>query len=688
MQQAPSKKNESPGPIDDLVAGIVRAFTPRPKRPPWLWADEKRILPSDSPEPGAFKSSRAPWTKGISEAHTSPLHNFIVAIMGSQMSKTETLFNICGHNFDDNPQPFLWITPNRKLAESMAKNRLRKMLLGVPSLWAGLAKGKSETITEKFINGARLGFGWAGSATELASHPAYTAVMDERDRMSSNVGGEGDPTTMVRARVSNYIGGTVTSVSTPTTGGLELETIKGLIFWAKAKGDDVHSPIWRDFQGGSRHHWAWRCPDEKCAEYFIPRMDLLQIADGASALSAFKNARIACPNCGGEIHEIHKRKMNDTGLFLCPGQKVERLDDQAGGVWISQDDAAPSGYAQDENGFYFLAFHSFIPVDGMSTASFWVSGLCSPWVTFGARAQSLVEAKIEGNPEKEQAVINTGFGELYNVTGDAPPWRLVLEKRGAYTENEIPQGVQFLTAGVDVQGDGFYGVIRGWGYNRESWLIEAFRIHGPTDQDAVWQTLYEHLADGRGGFSIRRVFIDSGYKPGGKNEPSHRVYDFCSKYGPWAVPIKGRQTMDKFYRFSDITDKRTGPPLKLCLLNVDHFKSFVHARIQWEAGTPGDWHTHTEITDDYCKQVTAEARLVRKSGQAFWMKLRKDNHFLDCEAYATGAAELEGVSKLQPLPNQTHTTTQTEPATPVASPPKKIGRKKPKRGARGKGHSV
>ncbi len=662
-----------------LVTGIVRAIRPAPKRTPWQWADAKRILPPDSPEPGRFNSNRAPWSKAISAAHSSPFFSFVLAVMGAQMGKTETLFNICGHNFDDTPRPLLWITPNRKLAESMSKNRLKKMLRGVKTLWDGLSKGKDETITEKYINGARLGFGWAGSATELASHPAFAALMDERDRMTSNVGGEGDPTVMVQARVSNYIGGTVTSVSTPTTGAVGTREIHGLHFWDLAGKEDVHSPIWKDWQGGTMHHWSWSCPH--CNQYFIPRLNLLRIPDDCTAKEAFKSAALICPNqdCGKLIEERHKRVMNDTGIFISPGQQVMEIDQEKGGVWLSQEEDAPQGIEPDARGYFFILFHDMLSTEGQKTASFWVSGLCTPWKTFGDRAASLVSARLDGSPSKEQAVVNTCFGELFNVSGDAPPWQAVKAKQGRYSENEIPLGCQFLTSGVDVGQDIIYGVIRGWGFNKESWLIEKFQLHGPTDQPEIWTKLYQHLENGRGGMPIARVLVDSGYKPGGKTAPVHMVYEFCARHAGWAIPVKGRKTMSKPYAFSDITDKHTkAAQLKLCLVHSDHFKSWVHNRIGWETGVPGDWHVHANITDDYCQQVTAEARLVLSNNQVYWVKLRKDNHFFDCEYYATCAAEIENVSGLQPLPEQLAQIAENEKnplLLPTKAPAKRKGRK-------------
>jgi hypothetical protein len=41
-------------------------------------------------------------------------------------------------------------------------------------------------------------------------------------------------------------------------------------------------------------------------------------------------------------------------------------------------------------------------------ASFWVSGLCSPWRSWGEAAKLWIEAARSGEPGRMQAVLNTG----------------------------------------------------------------------------------------------------------------------------------------------------------------------------------------------------------------------------------------------------------------------------------------
>ena len=191
--------------MDTRLAEVARELahlaTPPPNRTASQWADANRILPTGSAEPGPWRSSRTPWIIEISELLTKTEYKYIVIVMGAQSSKTELLLNIIGWKFDDDPTPTLYIGPTRKNVESISKDRFSKLLQSVPSLWHKLEKGKRNTITEKFINGVRLGFGWAGSPTELASHPAGLVVIDERSRMVNT--SEGSPDSLADARTKH-----------------------------------------------------------------------------------------------------------------------------------------------------------------------------------------------------------------------------------------------------------------------------------------------------------------------------------------------------------------------------------------------------------------------------------------------------------------------------------------------------
>ena len=593
----------------------------------------------------------------IMRACNNPRYRRVAAVLPAQMGKTEAVLNVMGHRLDDDPCPILYIGPTQKLVESVSSDRVIKMFRSAPRLWERLAKGKRNKITEKFVSGVRLGFGWSGSGTELSSHPAGLVFVDERDRMDQ-VKGEGDPVELADARLSTYPDGRACIVSTPTIGTVTTKRLEtGLEHWEVS--DEVTSPIWKLWQEGTRFEWAWPCPE--CEEFFIPRFRLLTWPKDSTPQQAFKNARLTCPNCGSLIEESAKTKMNARGVFVAPGQKVEK-DGTIGG-----------SLAESE------------------TASFWVSGLCSPWRSFGHRARAYITALKSGEPGRLQAVVNTGFGELYAVGGEGADWHGVAELKQEYVSGTVPEGVQVITCSVDVQKRRLIYAVRGWGWNLESWGIEAGDIWGETEHDAVWGELSKLLDREFGGKRIRLMLIDSGYRPGEKDRnPDNQIYGFCRRNRARAFATKGHDKQDKPFSASKIDVSHRGKILKngldLWHLDSDYFKSWVHARLEWPVDQPGGWHLPKDTTEDYCKQIVAEHRTVAPTGRVTWVRISRENHFLDVEALNAAAAHILRLHAL-PKPKTANgdkpavasAKPQTSVATPQQVPPNRRSTPPPRR---------
>jgi hypothetical protein len=92
----------------------------------------------------------------------------------------------------------------------------------------------------------------------------------------------------------------------------------------------------------------------------------------------------------------------------------------------------------------------------------------------------------------------------------------------------------------------------------------------------------------------------------------------------------------------------------------------VISRLRTSLGQPGAFHVPEDITEDYCKQLVSEARVIVE-GRPTWIKRSRHNHYLDCEAlcaaigYALNVQRIpEGVTRPSP---------QIEAATGNAEPP-------------------
>ena len=317
-----------------------------------------------------------------------------------------------------------------------------QLLDEAPSLADRVARGKRMTKTRKIINGVPLFLAHGGSSAALKSELIALALTDEVDELVGNLKHQGDPIGLIDRRGDAYADFVHCAVSTPSAGLAEIETDpeSGLAFWGA--NSDTTSKIWGLFQSGTRFHWAWPCT--QCGEFFIPRFSCLEIPKIAG-----EEAVIVCPRCGGTARDSEKKHMNERGVFVAPGQSVDA-------------DGAVRG-----------------DVPESETASFWVSGLCSPFRTFSQRAAEYVTAENSGDMYRVQTVVNASFGELWTPTGgDALPWEEVARLRGTYASGTVPDGVVYLTCGVDTQGNRLVYVVRGWGARQEMLANRGWRALG------------------------------------------------------------------------------------------------------------------------------------------------------------------------------------------------------------------
>lgn len=578
----------------------------------------------------------------------------IVGVTAAQSGKTATVLDVIGERLDNRPAPILYVGPNKEFLTDQLEPRIEEMFRQAESLGAKVIGGiesKEQKKTLKRVAGVRLRLAHAGSSAALKSDAAALALVDEYDEMMRNIRGQGDPLGLVEARGDTYADFQVGITSTPTQGMVEIvhDDASGLDFWKPGEEDDISSPIWRLWQEGTRHHFCWPCPD--CGRYFVPRSKLLHYPKNATPSQALANSWLECPHCGFEIREEHKAFCNANGAFVAPGELID-----AEGV-ISE---APAE---------------------TTTLSFWISGFCSPFKTIGERAERYLRALASGEQDKIQTAVNAGFGELYLADGgEVPEWTEVVKMREAYAER-VPDGVLFLVAAVDVQGNRLPYVIRGFGAGGTSWLIEHGYIWGPTKDQEVWRRLSEKLTTPIEGRPIKIAFIDSGFRPGKKESlPIHRVYEFCRKHKRFVFASKGSSTpmarplIESAIEVTGIDGKAKKYGLHLLRLDTDHWKAVVHERLSFDRDAPGALRLNDAADDDYCQQLVAEARVKGPSGRWIWVSRYRENHFLDCEAMAAAAAWRVGSDRQKAIKAETRSSTpeSLDPPDLEAAPQAKV----------------
>lgn len=578
------------------------------------------------------------------------------------MGKSDTILDVIGQRLDQAPAPILYVGPNKQFITEQWEPRISGLLDEAPTLRAKVARGKRMTKTRKVISGVPLRLAHGGSSTALKSDPAALAITDEADEMMSNVKGQGSPIGLVDARGDTYADFVHAITSTPSEGlgETEVDPESGLEFWKTEDPEDISSTIWRLWQAGTRYHWAWPCPH--CGEFFIPRFKCLVIPQGSPA-EAKAGTYLGCPRCGVLIDDAAKSGMNERGVYVAPGQKIAK-------------DGTVSGEIPESE-----------------TVSFWVSGLCSPFKSFGERAARYVEAMRSGDDHEVQAAINAGFGELWTKSsGDLPEWSALASLKRPYGEGDVPDAVLFLTCGVDVQRNRLVYAIRGWGSRATSWLIDAGELWGETSEDPVWEALTHVILAEYGGLNIRTVLVDAGFRPNKRDAgDEHRVYAFCRQFPRLVFPSKGYATLPSdipvLKSKIEVTPRgKVGKyGLELVRVNTDHCKSWVQARLRWPEDQPGAFYLHDTTSEDYCQQLVSEYRTRAPNGRAVWVTRTKNNHYLDCEALNMAAGYLLNVAKIPegvvrdwgPPPTETIVEADPEddapPPAPVMPPPPRAG---------------
>lgn len=619
---------------DRLNAAISRAIAGI--RPPEQltvsqWADKKRKLSQESSaEVGQWRTSRTPYLKDIMDAFNDPVLRHIAVVASSQVGKSECINNMIGYIIDQDPGSILFIQPTTIDAKDYSKLRIAPMIRDTKCLKNKVADPKSResanTILQKSYPGGILTMCGSTEAHALCSKPIRYIFGDERDRWATSAGNEGDPWELATARQITFYNAKSVEVSTPT--------VKGASAIERAYGD------------GTMERWKTRCPH--CEEYSEITFENIRFDYDTTEVG---NDKVY------DITEIH---------YVCPccgGVSSEREIKAQPSKWVADN---PDAYKQHQ------------------TRSFWLSSWVSPWASW--KSTILQYLKAIGNSKKMQVVYNTRFGLLWEDRGDLEDEESVMARREDYGTNEdgspveLPEGVLYLTCGVDTQDDRLEYEVVGYGHFDESWGIKKGIIMGRPDTDEVWQRLddiIDHVYRFKSGIGLRvsTTFVDEG---------GHFTQDVrmrCrERLAKKVFAIKGRGGQD--IPFTSPPKKQkivvNGRALGMCWvyeIGVDAGKQLIMDNLRVQS--PGSKYCHFPRRDDYgptyFKGLLSE-RLVYKNGHKHpwqWEKIpgHERNEPLDCRDYAN-AAKKAASPDMDAIERRLRGTTPNT-QTPVATPPKR-----------------
>lgn len=573
-------------PLPAFSEHFKRGAKPRDMMTVSQWADRNRWLQSGTNSPGRWSTALTPYLREIMDSLSeySPVRS-TVFIKSSGVGGTEAMYNWIGyvmHHLQN--KDLLVVVPTLELRDRSFNPRLAKMLDETEAL-SELVSHASRSKTNRgdlMEYGARSRIIKAGanSPDSLRSDHLPYVICDEVDAFPWDVGGEGDPMTLIENRQRTFSRAKSYFVSTPTND--QASRIEILYKRSDMRRYHVPCPHCGEYQvlkfGGKDKPYGlkWKMT--------LPKEDEPAVVESCQYL---------CEHCGVYIDEGHKTNM------------------LAQGRWIAE---RPS--TKTTRGYHLNALYAPI-------------GLGLGWKSIAEKWLS-----CQHDTSELKAFINTYLGEVFKEEGEEQDPAALIMRLEVYADPQIA----LRTAGVDVQKDRLEATIVGWGKDEESWVLDHIIIPGDTAQPHVWDELHDTLADSH----IRLAAIDSGYNTSMVYEfCSKRSWTVAIK---GVEGLGRPLTEDERKRKSRLRVKRKrGVHVEPLGVDQGKALIYSRLKLQTHGSGYIHFPQEAAFDDEYFAQLTAEKLVLKVKGtRPFhqWVKTRARNEALDCYLYAMAAMRL------------------------------------------------
>lgn len=539
---------------------------------------------------GKWKTDNTPYLRKIMDCFTDMSTEIISFIKPSQVGATEIGINLCAYTIDYNPARLLYVMPDETLAKDFSVDRLQKAFQATPSV-AEKLKGseKSKALAIRFPGGF-IRLAGAQSPAKLASWAIPRVVMDEVDKYPRWSGKEASPIELVIERTKNFPWRKILSMSTPTTEA-------GNIYQAYENSD-------------VKYKYYVPCPE--CGHFQTLDFGNLKFPKGKDGKydvnEVEKQTYYECESCHAHIRDRHKMEMLRKGDWIPDNSRIKNP----------------------------------------RRVGFALNSLYSPFVTFADVAIKFLSSKDD--PALLMNFVNSWLGEPWRSKASKLETAMVMDQRSNVPAGFVPKWAKLLTGGVDVQQGYFYWTIRAWGPRMRSQKIACGQCMTFGDLRNIMDTYWQIEDDWRK-MQVVLYCIDAGYN-------TEEVYDFCYDNAPIAVPVKGSsRQMPMKYKITSVTPAsyKMGnrlDRLNLYVVDTDQYKNWIASHINIAVGNPGAWEVDADTTEDYAQQICSEHKVLVEEGRypvERWQKVSSHaaNHFLDCEVYASVAADIMNVRMLE-----------------------------------------
>lgn len=610
--------------IDRLRQSTANAWAPRPRAAPVDWITARvRLSEAYEARRGPYDTSERPWMRGILEAVANPNVRRIRLKASPQVGKTLLLQALLLYLADNAPASAMVILPDR---DSAVEFRDRVYALAKESGFSVPPRWKWNT-RHFDLGDMRCYLAWPKSKQRLRGRRCKYVFRSEIDVYEAPKR-VGDPITSSDQRVKAFRSHLILDESSPIPEPSRIDSLE------------------RD---SDRRRWWCCCPH--CKRWQIPRFFTHQEGEHAG-----RGGVIGWKDDQGNYREPEVAKA--LAVYVCEHGGCQITNDQkpafvAGGRWL------PTGQRIDKRGHVVGK-----PERDATRIGFHLWALHSH-NTWGEMAGDYVRAVRNGTvPDFWQ---NT-LGLAHRSRTKMPTWQELGERAASlYSRGEVPHEAWFLTAGCDVQDREIYCVVRAWGDQRTSWLVDWF-VFARTDGDDG-EPIKSDFAQIRGAvLDVQWPIANGQSNPRGRKflqvallniDANHRTMDAHE----WAHSMQSKRvrtvrgdlsTKDK-YRMTVVTHSKRDPTkiyrggMELWGINVDEFKIDLAQRFLADPTRPGAWFVTKDCLEAgqfYLQQVVNEQKVMirGKDGRPRPEWRERDStighDFWDCEIYASAGGQM------------------------------------------------
>ena len=625
----------------ELPDALRLVLTPPRRLSVSAWCDEHRFLTDKfSAEPGRWDTNRVPYLREIMDAFADPNVRTIMLLKCARVGGTELLNNILGYTVDARPMPIMYVLPTQPDVQDEFGGRVKSIFETSEKLREHILGGNWATEEHISLDSCDIYGGWATSPGTLIRKTIGVAVFDEIDNCELAAGKLGNTWELLLKRLETFgYRAKAVAVTTPTT-----EDASG----------------WKLYQKSDKRKCYVPCPH--CGHYQVLKFENLVFDSkiDPEIIELDKLADLRCVSCASLIHEADQPWM----IARC--------------VWVPDSQRIVSAYDFDGDD------RQRPTIDGVAPRTrnrgYWLNCLYSPWVSWSATVAKFL--KVKDDPETFRVFKNAWLGEPWAESAEAPDDAALSDKVkvAQYPAKEIPPTVKALLCGVDVQQHSVFYVVRGYGPNGESWLIDYDQVDSLEDVHRI-VAVDGYAFVGEPGVRMRCYAraIDSGYRTDEVIAHTDAVKG--------AIPVKGMLSRVKPAERVNVAP-RESTPRWVWQIDTTRFKSRLASAMKIPAGLPGSWNLCANASLEYLKHITSEHYVHEKSKQGVkrWAWRPKTagrpNHWWDCEVYIQALAEIlaeRGELNVRAFHSQTPRKALGTTASPAPAQQSQVLRPQPRR---------